>query len=164
MQFLFAGRPCRFVNQVPQVLFFPRVGGIPSQPLALDPPPPIDDFFVAKSRTACSCTWPAHLNLCAYNGLLSASFHLPKSTVLPQPLPSATFKMAEFVRAQIFGTTFEITSRFVAALALLPHSVLIAPQIHGSSTRRYGSFRSGLVSMPALRPRAANPMPDTSIA
>ena len=41
---------------------------------------------------------------------------LPSDTPSPSPDSNAAadpVKMAEFVRAQIFGTTFEITSRFV---------------------------------------------------
>lgn len=56
--------------------------------------------------------------------------------------------MAEFVRAQIFGTTFEITSRYLqllraAILARIFKLTLI--QVHRSSARRHGSLRVGLV-------------------
>lgn len=58
--------------------------------------------------------------------------------------------MAEFVRAQIFGTTFEITSRLEDS-AFAPRGcfrcpMLILCQVHRSSAGRHGSIRSGLVS------------------
>lgn len=64
--------------------------------------------------------------------------------------------MAEFVRAQIFGTTFEITSRLVArecghneamerADITTELEALTTVQIHRSSTRRHGRLRAGMV-------------------
>lgn len=54
--------------------------------------------------------------------------------------------MAEFVRAQIFGTTFEITSRYEAAIwsgsGILQ---LTVDQVHRSATGGHGSIWSGLV-------------------
>lgn len=48
----------------------------------------------------------------AYHILLSPFEHHPPNR--PPLVRINTVTMAEFVRAQIFGTTFEITSRFVA--------------------------------------------------
>jgi p38 MAP kinase len=52
--------------------------------------------------------------------------------------------MAEFVRAQIFGTTFEITSRFVD-WSLRVWFVLKLRQVHGLAARWNGGFWTGLV-------------------
>lgn len=54
--------------------------------------------------------------------------------------------MAEFVRAQIFGTTFEITSRYEATIGSGSGILrLTVDQVHRSATRGHGSIWSGLV-------------------
>lgn len=57
--------------------------------------------------------------------------------------------MAEFVRAQIFGTTFEITSRYeqssARAVAVARRHADQCGQIHGLTTGGHGSIWSGVV-------------------
>ena len=54
--------------------------------------------------------------------------------------------MAEFVRAQIFGTTFEITSRSALLRTGDRETPSDDPQVHRPPARRYGCFRPRLVS------------------
>lgn len=70
--------------------------------------------------------------------------------------------MAEFVRAQIFGTTFEITSRYSTEQSTGGDIQLIMRQLHRSAARRHGRLWSRLVLSPlpphpVEEPRAYHP-------
>lgn len=62
--------------------------------------------------------------------------------------------MAEFVRAQIFGTTFEITSRYCRRSMRFHDPSLTLIKVHRPAARGHGRLWPRLVFLLCSRPQA----------
>ena len=131
MQFLFAGRPCRFVNRMPQAKFYSsRVcwwHPIPASDRSADPVPPLDDVLhCTRSSIQCSCSRSAHSTpSCADNALLSTCLDLLRSTLHRQPAPSATSKWPSLFVLRSLALPLRLPAGSSLSLAPIPHPQLI---------------------------------------